>query len=105
MNVKVIVLYPPPLDVEAFESEYVGRHLPLMRQLLGPDIPLPTFRIVSSEQRPAAHYRLAEIHFESQTQLDEFVHSGRGQVAGESSRRVSTGGKPLVAVCVKQEEI
>lgn len=103
--IKVVVLYPHPSDPEAFEREYVEGHLPLMRRLLGPDVPLPTFKPDSSPQRPAPYYRMAEIHFSDRSQLAEFVRSGKAAIGGESSERVSTGGKPIVFVCEALSEI
>jgi uncharacterized protein (TIGR02118 family) len=102
--IKIVVLYPQPTDPEAFEQQYVKHHLPLMRQLLGPDVPLPTFKPDHSAERPAPFYRLAEIHFRDRAQLAEFVRSGKAAIGGESSERVSTGGKPTVLVCEERRE-
>jgi uncharacterized protein (TIGR02118 family) len=102
--IKVVVLYPHPADPQAFERQYLEDHLPLMRRLLGDDVPLPTFKPESSPQRPAPYYRMAEIHFRDRSQLAEFVSSGKAAIGGESSESVSTGGKPVVLVCEERSE-
>lgn len=98
MPAKLVVLYPKPTDVEEFERRYHGKHLPLMRRLLGPDVPLPTYRV----QRPAAgepaYYRVAEIHFADLERLYAFVGSGGGE-GRASALEVSTGGPPTFLVC------
>ena len=57
-----IWLYPKPLDPEAFEARYHGQHMPLMRELVGPDRPLPTFRILGGTRSETPFYQIAEIH-------------------------------------------
>ena len=41
MTAKLLVLYPKAADPDAFEKRYHGQHMPLMRELVGPDVPLP----------------------------------------------------------------
>ena len=105
MSAKIVVLYPQPLDPVLFEQAYVATHLPLMRRLLGPGVPLPTFRTLSTPNRPAPFYRMAEIHFETLAQLRGFAASEQIELARSSSQHVSTGGPPLVLVCERQPEI
>jgi uncharacterized protein (TIGR02118 family) len=99
--VKLVVLYPNPVDPEAFERYYTAEHLPLMRRLVGPDVPLPTYKTV----QPAPYYRVAEIHFRDRTHFDEFVGSGKSRIGSESAKRVSTGGKPITFLCEEQPKI
>lgn len=105
MTVKLVVLYPQPEDAAEFERQYVGKHLPLMRQLVGPEVPLPTYRTVSTPERPARYYRVAEIHFPDMQSLEAFAKSDRGRAGRESSLRVSTGGKPTFLICEQQESV
>jgi uncharacterized protein (TIGR02118 family) len=99
MSATIVVLYPHPKDSARFEEAYVNHHLPLMRRLLGPEVPLPTYRALGTTEQPAAFYRMAEIHFETMAQLVEFASSEQAELARASSRDVSTGGSPLVFVC------
>jgi uncharacterized protein (TIGR02118 family) len=105
MTIKLVVLYPRPEDEAEFEREYVGKHLPLMRELVGPDVPLPTYRTVDTPGRPAQYYRVAEIHFPDMPSFQAFAQSDRGRLGRESSLRVSSGGKPTFLVCEEQEQV
>ena len=42
VTAKLIVLYPKPVDTEAFERDYPAHHMALMRRLVGPTIPRTT---------------------------------------------------------------
>jgi uncharacterized protein (TIGR02118 family) len=105
MTVKLVVLYPHPKDEAEFERQYVQKHLPLMRKLAGPDIPLPTYRTIETPERPAPYYRVAEIHFPNRQRFDAFVQAPENAVGRKSSLEVSTGGKPIFLVCEQQPEI
>ena len=105
MTIKLVVLYPHPIDADEFERLYVGKHLPLMRELVGPGVPLPTYRTIGSGERQPPFYRVAEIHFRSMDHFNEFTGSGRSKIGHESSVKVSTGGKPIYLVCEEQESI
>ena len=103
MPVKLVVLYPHPRDVDSFERQYVGKHLPLMRELIGPGVPLRTYRTVGAPDRP--YYRVAEIHFADMAHFQRFLQgdpTGRGR---ESATAVSTGGPPVFLVCDEQPEV
>lgn len=104
MKVKPVVLYLPPADVEKFEQIHNAKHMPLMRELVGPGVPLPVYRTVSTE-RPAPYYRIAEIHFRDENHFNEFTRSGKSKIGRDSSVEVSTGGKLIYLVCREQPEI
>jgi uncharacterized protein (TIGR02118 family) len=103
MPVKLVVLYPHPRDAQEFERQYLGKHLPLMRELLGPDVRLPTYLTVGAPDRP--FYRVAEIHFGEMERLNEFVRSGKAAIGSKSAHEVSTGGPPVTLVCEEQGPI
>ena len=105
MRAKVMVLYPQPTDPVEFERQYVSAHLPLMRRIVGPEVPLPTYRTLPTQHRPAQFYRVAEIHFDSLEALQEFAAKERAGEGAVSSRAVSTGGPPVVLICLEQPPI
>jgi uncharacterized protein (TIGR02118 family) len=98
MSVKVVVLYPHPVDADAFETLYHGRHMPLMRRLVGSSA-VPTFKAVRTGRDAPPFYRMAEIHFADRAELDAFVGSVGAELARRSAEEVSTGGGPIVFVC------
>jgi uncharacterized protein (TIGR02118 family) len=97
VSIKLVVLYPRPIDEEAFERVYHEQHMPLMRRLITPAERVPTYRVRLPGD--AQFYRMAEIHFDSFTELDAFANSEEAKNARRSSAAASTGGKPLVFVC------
>ena len=97
MSAKIVVLYPHPTDPSAFERDYHGRHMPLMRQLVAPAGRVPTFAVKGPQS--AVFYRMAEIHFDDLGALITFARSEDAQLARRSSESVSTGGTPLVLIC------
>jgi uncharacterized protein (TIGR02118 family) len=101
MPVKLIVLYPHPVDVDAFERRYHGDHLPLMRRLIGPGVPLLTHLTVGPPDRP--WYRVAEIHFDDMAHFTRFLQSDPQGTGRASAEKVSTGGPPVFVVCEEQK--
>ena len=99
MSVKLVVLYPKPTDPEAFESYYHSQHLPLMRRLVGPDIPLPTYRVTANFGAEPPFYRVAEIHFPDRSRLDAFLRADPSGVGRASAIKVSSGGLPSFFLC------
>ena len=104
MTVKLLVLYPRPVEPEMFERGYHGQHMPLMRRLVGPDIPLPTFSTFHPGGAEPAFYRLAEIHFPGESALIEYLRSENRAVGQRSSKALSTGGAPIVLFCRPDEK-
>lgn len=101
MTAKLIVLYPRPTDVEAFEQRYHAHHMALMRRLVGPTIPLPTYLVAGRRATP--FYRVAEICFPSADALRQFTHSPAAIEGLTSSRDVSSGGDPIYLSCIADE--
>jgi uncharacterized protein (TIGR02118 family) len=104
MPAKIVVLYPPPLDVLRFETQYQEQHLPLVRQLMGPNILMPTYKVVSLANRAAPFYRMAEIHFPTLPDLLHYAQSPPSRTGRESAERVSSGGPPIIFLCDEQPE-
>lgn len=103
MPVKLVVLYPHPHDVDQFERRYAAKHLPLMRELIGPGVPLKTWKTLGAADRP--YYRVAEIHFTDMASFQKFLQNdptGRGRA---SATAVSTGCPPIFLVCDEQPEV
>jgi uncharacterized protein (TIGR02118 family) len=99
LSIKLIVLYPPPVDEAAFERAYHTQHMPFMRSVISPSERVPTFRVTRSSGTPI--YRVAQIDFENIAELEAFGRSEAGKRARRSSESVSTGGAPLVLICEK----
>ena len=97
---KLIVIYPTPRDVDAFERAYSGEHLPMAAPIFeaaGATKAVLT-RITGATAGAAPYHRVAEIHFPSQEALNACAASQAGRDALADARRISNGGAPLVLI-------
>jgi len=60
---KLIVAYPQPTNVAAFEKAYQEEHVPLAIDKLKGMTKIVSARIVASPQGAPPFYRVAEVHF------------------------------------------
>ena len=89
----LMVLYPPPANKEAFETAYLGEHIPLARKL--PAKAIRTEVVGSTLTGDVAPYhRIAELHFEDRRGLQTCVQTPAAQAALEHAVQISNGGKP-----------
>src|SRR5690242_9199973 len=63
--VKLIVMYPPPTDVAAFERRYMDEHVPMAVQKLQGKTKIVATKVLGSPQGKAAFHRIVEVHFPS----------------------------------------
>lgn len=67
---KVIVIYPRPTDIEAFEQVYKNEHVPMAVQKLAGKTKIVATKVMASPQGTPPFYRIAEIHFPSMAALE-----------------------------------
>jgi uncharacterized protein (TIGR02118 family) len=99
---KLVVIYPRPLDEEAFERAYRDEHTPMIEQKLKGVSRFVATKVLSSPQGRVAAYRLAELHFASMDELRKATESEAGKELMEHAKKISTGGIPIVLVCEEQ---
>jgi len=97
---KLIVLYPSPRDVGAFERAYTQDHAPMVTpQNFGGIKKFIASRVVGTADGSAApFYRIAELHFESMEALQAAAASPSAQKAVAHAVSISSGGKPIFLV-------
>ncbi len=99
MAIKLLVLYPHPIDAKAFEEGYLSKHVPTMHGYA-----VTTYRTMetppplTADGRPA-YYRVAVIDFRDMQHVREFMKTEQAQVALASAVKISTGGTPVLALC------
>jgi uncharacterized protein (TIGR02118 family) len=69
MTVKLVVIYPRPDDIEAFETVYNRDHVPMAVAKLAGKTKIVASKIVGSPQGTPPFHRIAEIHFPSMEAL------------------------------------
>ena len=78
MPVKLVVIYPPPQDVQAFETVYKHEHVPMATEKLAGKTKIIASRVLGSPQGKPAVHRIAEIHFPSIEALQACAESEGG---------------------------
>jgi len=101
-GVKLIVIYPRPRDVDAFEQVYQNQHVPLAVEKLAGKIKIVASKVVGSPQGTPAFYRIAEIHFPSIAALEACAASEGGKQTMANAVSISSGGPPVFLVAEEQ---
>lgn len=95
---KIIVIYPQPRDMDAFERAYNDEHLPLAGRIFqAAGATKAVFTKVTASTGAPAFHRIAEIHFPS-TELLQACAAGPGQEALAHALKISSGGAPVVLI-------
>jgi len=89
---KLTVLYGHPTQPEAFESYYNTKHLPLVAYVEG--IQRAELTVFASEADGSLphYYRMAELYFTTQAQMDTAMNSDAGQALVADIANFATGG-------------
>ncbi len=97
---KVVVLYPYPQDVNAFERAYREEHVPLVNEntLKGIKKFVATKVLGTADGSAPPFYRIAELHFASLQDLQECAASAGAQKTMAHAVSISSGGKPLFLI-------
>ena len=103
-GVKVIVLYPSPPDVNAFERAYTQDHVPMVTDQNFKGIQrFVASRVVGTADGTAPpFYRLAELHFSSMEALQAAAGSPSAQKVVAHAISISSGGKPVFLVAEEE---
>ncbi|HTE04088.1 MAG TPA: EthD family reductase [bacterium] len=100
--VKLMVMYPPPKDVQAFERLYQDEHVPMAVKQLAGKTTLVATKVQGSPQGKPAFYRIAEVHFPSLEALQACAASAGGKETLAHAAKISTGGAPVVLIAEEQ---
>jgi uncharacterized protein (TIGR02118 family) len=101
-GVKLVVMYPRPKDVDAFEKVYQAEHVPMAVQKLGGKTKLVATKVVGSPQGTAPFYRIAEVHFPSMEALQACAASEGGKEKIGHAMKISSGGPPVIMIAEEQ---
>ena len=102
---KLIVMYPMPKDMAAFERAYSAEHIPMAApifQAAGATKAVLT-KIVGEGAGTPAFHRIAEIHFPSMDVLQTCAASQAGRDAIANAHKISNGGPPVILIA--EEEV
>src|SRR5467141_2251612 len=102
-DVKLVVMYPRPKDVDAFEKIYQEEHVPLAVAKLSGKTKIVATKILGSPQGTPPFYRIAEVYFPSMQALETCAASEGCKAALAPAVKISSGGPPIFLVA--EEEI
>jgi uncharacterized protein (TIGR02118 family) len=101
--VKFMVMYPRPLDIEAFEKLYQEEHVPMaVEKLLGKTKLVATKVVATPDGTPPPFYRIAEVYFPSLEALQACAQSDGGKETLAHAVKISSGGAPIFLVAEEQ---
>lgn len=80
--VKLVAIYSPPDDAQAFENHYREVHTPLVRKMPGLK-KLEVSRFFGAPQGDARYYMMAEMYFADKDALFAALKSDEGKAAGK----------------------
>ncbi|HEX3586707.1 MAG TPA: EthD family reductase [Candidatus Angelobacter sp.] len=97
-GVKLMVMYPRPKDVDAFEKVYQKEHVPMAVEKLKGKTKLVATKVTASPQGTAPFYRIAEVHFPSMEALQACAASEGGKETIGHAMKISSGGPPVIMI-------
>ncbi len=100
-GVKMIVMYPRPKDIDAFEKLYQTEHVPMAEKLQGMTKFVAT-KVTSSPQGTPPYYRIAEVHFPSMEALQACAASPGGKETIGHAAKISSGGPPVILIAEEE---
>ena len=80
-NVKLVVIYPRPKDVDAFDHVYQSEHVPLAVARRAGKSKMVATKALASPQGTPSFYRLAAVYSPSMQALEECAASDGGKEA------------------------
>jgi uncharacterized protein (TIGR02118 family) len=99
---KLVVIYPRPTDIDAFEKLYQEEHIPIASEKLAGKSKLVATRVLDSPQGTPPFYRVAEIHFPSMEALQSCAASEGANEALAHATAISSGGAPIVLIAEEE---
>jgi len=103
-NVKLIIQYPHPHDVYAFDHSYKEEHMPLLSEKLdGKTKVVTTTALPHAHHILPAYHRSAEIYFPTMEALLASTQSDAGKEVLAHAAEISTGGAPNFIIAEEEE--
>jgi uncharacterized protein (TIGR02118 family) len=101
-GVKLMVMYPRPKDVDAFEKVYQAEHVPMAVEKLKGKTKFVATKVTGSPMGTAPFYRIAEVHFPSMEALQACAASQGGQETVGHAMKISSGGPPVIMIAEEE---
>ena len=99
---KLVVMYPRPRDIEAFEKIYDEEHVPMAIAKLAGKTKMVGTKILGSPQGIPPFHRIAEVHFSSMEVLEACAASEGGKQTIAHAVSISSGGAPTILIAEEE---
>lgn len=104
-QVKLMVLYPTPTDVEAFDRAYTQEHAPMVNEKVPNVSRWTASKVIGTPTGDAPPYHLvAELYFPSVEDLQEAFETEGGQETAAHAVSISSGGPPVLLVSEEEDQ-
>lgn len=106
-DAKVILFYPHPQDVKAFEEVYTNEHLPMAGPRIGKSgaSKIVLTKLAGAGDASPAFHRMVEIFYPSTETMHAALGSTGVQEAVAHATQISTGGAPVIMVTDEVQKI
>lgn len=101
-DMKLVVIYPRPRDVDSFEKIHQSEHVPLSVTKLGGKTKIVATKILGSPRGTPSFYRIAEVYFPSMQALEACAVSEGGKGALAHAMKISSGGPPIFLIAEEE---
>jgi uncharacterized protein (TIGR02118 family) len=101
-GVKMIVMYPRPKDIDAFEKLYQNEHVPMAVEKLAGKSKFVATKVTASPQGTPPYYRIAEVHFPSMEALQACAASAGAKETLGHATKISSGGPPVIMIAEEE---
>lgn len=95
MTVKLVVLYTPPADRDAFDRHYLDTHMPLVSRMPGLQRAETGRFVAAADGGEQTYYRAAELYFADRAALDAAVRSDEGKTTVADYQQIAPPGSRI----------
>ena len=100
MTVKVVVLYTQPEDPDGFDRQYLGVHMPMVREIPGLERAESGRISAAGDGGEKTYYRIAELYFASQDALNAGLGSEQGKAVAADYQKIAPPASRLFVATV-----
>jgi uncharacterized protein (TIGR02118 family) len=100
MTLKLVVLYTPPADPEAFDRHYLDVHAPLVEGIPGLQRWESARLVAAADGGDQPYFRIAELYFADQASFETGMGSPEGKATAADFQEIAPPGSRLLIAAV-----
>lgn len=99
--IKLVVLYNPPADPEAFDRHYFSTHLEVVEKIPGLER-CEVAKLASTDGQPSPYYLMAELYFADEAAMGQGMSSAEGGAAAADMANFAMAGASMLVGAVTE---